>query len=306
MPGYELVGCVIFATLSVLPAAIVVNVLFMIVRSWKVDDPTLRRKRLKRLALSSVCVLALYSVVVIDAFMIEPNYPKIERVELTGAVSAPIKILHISDLHIEPKLQPREQWLMTQIKAVNPDLILLTGDVHQMDNMEVENVRQVLDAVRAPLGVFACVGYDNLELMRTAAPHIKFLANANVSLKWGDKTIGVAGLLPIGDRKQVYEAIASDGYRIVMNHTPDLADEAASHGANLYLGGHTHGGQVRIPLWGAIITNCKTGKKYEGGLYRIGGMTARISRGLGLEPPPAPPVRFFCRPEAGIITVSPL
>jgi predicted MPP superfamily phosphohydrolase len=89
---------------------------------------------------------------------------------------------------------------------------------------------------------------------------------------------------------------------IAISHTPDQADQAAAQGVDLYLCGHTHGGQVRIPLWGAIVTNCESGKKYEAGLYRNGSTVIHTSRGLGLEPRPAPQVRFLCRPEISLIS----
>ena len=67
-----------------------------------------------------------------------------------------------------------------------------------------------------------------------------------------------------------------------MNHTPDLAEEAAGVGVDLYLCGRTHGGQVRVPVWGAIITNRSTGKRFEAGHYKIGDTDVYTSCGLGL------------------------
>ncbi|MEK7269989.1 MAG: hypothetical protein AAB215_03500 [Planctomycetota bacterium] len=61
----------------------------------------------------------------------------------------------------------------------------------------------------------------------------------------------------------------------------------------------------RPSLWGAIITNCESGKKYEAGLYRVGETSVFTSRGFGLEPSPAPPVRFLCRPEIVRIRILP-
>ncbi len=106
-------------------------------------------------------------------------------------------------------------------------------------------------------------------------------------------------------RQELSRLLADSDYAIVLEHTPDQTRRAAAASADLYLCGHTHGGQVRIPFWGAIITNSATGKKYEAGLYSERNMFIHTSRGLGLEPRPAPQVRFFCRPEITLIRIVP-
>jgi hypothetical protein len=129
--------------------------------------------------------------------------------------------------------------------------------------------------------------------------------NQCVTVQHGARRIAIAGMQEVGDRSPLYAGIASADYRIAINHTPNLADEAVAHGVNLYCCGHTHGGQVRIPFWGAIITNAECGKRYEAGFYQRGNTSIHTSRGLGLEPPPAVQVRFLCRPEITLITVEP-
>src|SRR5690606_34159447 len=90
-----------------------------------------------------------------------------------------------------------------------------------------------------------------------------WLVNEGVVLERGPDRIGVAGLVYTGGRAAGYAAVARATFKLVLNHTPDLLEEAAERGAHLYLCGHTHGGQVRVPFWGAIVTNSKTGKRYE-------------------------------------------
>ena len=68
-------------------------------------------------------------------------------------------------------------------------------------------------------------------------------------------------------------------------------------GVDLQLSGHTHGGQVRLPLYGALLTLSAMGKRFEAGLYRLGEMALYVNRGLGMEGGAAPRVRFLCRPE---------
>ena len=104
------------------------------------------------------------------------------------------------------------------------------------------------------------------------------------------------------------EAIASmppDAFKIFLYHYPDLIKNAAVQNVDLYCAGHTHGGQVALPLYGAIITFSKFGKQYEAGLYREGATWLYVNRGVGLEGGSAPRVRFWARPELTIIESVP-
>jgi predicted MPP superfamily phosphohydrolase len=91
---------------------------------------------------------------------------------------------------------------------------------------------------------------------------------------------------------------------VLLYHAPDLMPEAARHGIDLYLCGHTHGGQVRLPGFGAILTSSQLGKRYEMGLYREGQTSMYVSRGVGLEGLSAPRVRFLAPPEITLITLQ--
>jgi hypothetical protein len=95
---------------------------------------------------------------------------------------------------------------------------------------------------------------------------------------------------------------ASEGrLRIVAYHTPDLVEDLAPLGPDLYLAGHTHGGQVRVPLYGAVVTMSELGKRYEMGRYTVGSTALYVNRGVGMEGGLAPRVRFLCRPEIAVI-----
>jgi hypothetical protein len=96
---------------------------------------------------------------------------------------------------------------------------------------------------------------------------------------------------------QAMAGIPRDAFTLLLFHSPDLIHEAAAHGVDLYLGGHTHGGQLRLPFYGAIVTMSKYGKQYEAGLFQEGGTTMYISRGIGFEGYSMPRARFLCPPE---------
>jgi len=294
---YEWIGFGVFAVLTVLPG---VPLLVLVMRR-------LRRQPVSRGRLAAAAAVAgiVYAGVTIDAFLIEPNWPEFEKIELTADVPRPLTILHLSDLHLEEKEVRRERWLAARLAEFQPDIAVVTGDIHQMGMHEVLPVRRMLKNIQARLGVFGCIGFDSRRILEEAAPRMRVLENETVLINDGGFTVGVCGLRETAGRDRAYEAVSTADFRLVINHTPDLADEAADNRAHLYLCGHTHGGQVRIPFWGAIITNSASGKKYEAGLYTIGKTFIYTSRGFGLEPRPAPQVRFFCRPQITLIKLKP-
>ena len=85
---------------------------------------------------------------------------------------------------------------------------------------------------------------------------------------------------------------------------PDLLPEASALGVDLVLSGHTHGGQWRLPGFGALLTNSRYGKRYEAGHYRQGDTHLIVSRGLGMEGFGMPRARFFCPPEVVLMTLT--
>ena len=84
---------------------------------------------------------------------------------------------------------------------------------------------------------------------------------------------------------------------VLLYHTPDLIEVAAAEGVDLYLAGHTHGGQIRLPWYGALVTASRYGKRFEAGYYQVGPTQLYVSRGLGFEGLGAPRARFLCPPE---------
>jgi predicted MPP superfamily phosphohydrolase len=91
---------------------------------------------------------------------------------------------------------------------------------------------------------------------------------------------------------------------LLLYHTPDLIETADREEIDLYLAGHTHGGQVRLPFFGAIVTMSAYGKQYEMGLYQLNPTTLYVSRGVGMEGMGLPRVRFLCPPEIVLIELG--
>ena len=134
---------------------------------------------------------------------------------------------------------------------------------------------------------------------------LTLLPNRHIALSRGDASLYIAGVDDIWVKKQNLDGalagIPPDSAVVLLAHEPDYADKvAASQRVGLQLSGHTHGGQIRIPGWGAPVLPW-LGKKYDAGLFHIDGMALYVNRGLGMIPPY---VRINCRPEITHITLT--
>jgi predicted MPP superfamily phosphohydrolase len=169
-------------------------------------------------------------------------------------------------------------------------------------------VRQVIAQIDAPLGVY-CVGGSPAVDLEDLVPsplldgmHWKFLRDEKVEI--GEGRLEIVGLVcshkPFVDVLKLKDTECLPDtrcLRILLYHSPDLIYESSEAGIDLQLSGHTHGGQVRLPLFGALFSGSLYGKEFEAGRYQVGGSTLYVSRGIGMEGAGAPRVRFLCPPE---------
>mgnify|MGYP003869488655 CR=1 FL=1 len=255
--------------------------------------------------------LALY------AFAIEPFQPGITRLEIAthNPPVQPLHILHLSDLHIE-RITPREREILFQVAEMQPDLIVLTGDFLSTSNLNDplswQETRWFLNHLHAPFGVYAVNGnIDSPLTMRVLFEGlpIRVLDDEVEALQLPDRMLYLIGVSHQGlerDRtalKTLSGNIPPGATRVLLYHTPDLIETAAAEGIHLYLAGHTHGGQIRLPFYGAVLTLSVYGKQYEKGHYTVGATHLYVSRGIGMEGWIAPRVRFLCPPEMVEITL---
>lgn len=245
------------------------------------------------------------------ARFIEPTWIEVNMMTIpTPKLSeASIRIVQISDLHCDVK--PRnEERLVSIVNDLKPDIIVATGD-YLNDVSALPLLKSTLRRLEAPLGAFAVTG--NFE-MRDWSPLDLFaetgfepLAQNTTTVMKGADVISISGLN--FDRAGAYQSLLqgfpTDRFHVFLYHMPDLVEDVDDSGVDLYLCGHTHGGQIAMPIYGALITFSKFGKKYESGLYRVGGTTLYVNRGLGLEPRPAPQMRFCARPEIAVFDIVP-
>jgi predicted MPP superfamily phosphohydrolase len=263
--------------------------------------------------------LALSYGALVEPFRLILTRLTVETAELSPEAQ-PIKILHISDLHVE-RLTRREAKLLALVEEAAPDLILITGDYlnlsYTRDKKAHSQVSQLLAQLSAPHGVYAVLGSPPVD-ERDVVPAlfkelpISLLVNESAVVSLDEQRhLVILGLdcthhLPTDAAALSRLATTSPNHQpnVLLYHAPDLMPEAAGLGIDLYLCGHTHGGQVRLPLLGAILTSSQLGKRYEMGLYREGKTHLYVSRGVGLEGLSAPRVRFLAPPEISLISLQ--
>jgi hypothetical protein len=244
-------------------------------------------------------------------YFVEPYWPEVTRVALRtrkfeGADEL-IRIVHISDLHSDP--QPRlEGRLPGLIANLNPDIILFSGDaVNSPEGIPVfrECISQI--ARIAPTYVVkgnwdvAASGEENL----FAGTDVYELSGDAATIRIRQANIWLTGL-PVSREREVQnivKKIPRDAFSIFLYHYPDEIYEVADK-VDLYCAGHTHGGQVALPLYGALITLSRFGKRFEAGLYQVGQTYLYVNRGIGMEGDLAPRVRFWSRPEITLYEIS--
>lgn len=247
----------------------------------------------------------------------------------------PLRILQISDLHMTPGQRLKQDWTAS-LAALDPDLVLLTGDnLAHVD--AVPGVARALEPLFDYPGAFVFgsndyfgpvlknpFGYFNKEKINRPGDPLPTddlrdlllkggwadLNNQRTTLKAGGRTVELAGVDDPHIELDDYEAVAGPvsaeaDVSIGVTHAPvrRILDAMAVDGFDLITAGHTHGGQVCVPFYGALVTNCDLDRKRVKGLSRHGDSYLHVSAGMGTSP--YAPVRFACPPEASVLTLVP-
>jgi uncharacterized protein len=275
---------------------------------------TTRRKFLFGAAAAGAAALAS------DSVLLEPNRPRVVRQEfslprwperLNG-----FTVAQLSDFHYDPYFSSHP--LHSAISIVNhlhPDLIVLTGDFvtapflgdDRKAAFEAEPCAQLLRQMNAPHGLWAVLGNhdeatDHRHVTQALkAQNIQVLANQSQAIEHDGARFWLAGVNDVlsktADIPKTLRSVPADDAVILLAHEPDFADHAAEFPIDLQLSGHSHGGQIRIPLLPPLYLPA-LGKKYVLGSYRIGPLTLYTNAGLGTIGVPA---RLNCPPEITLL-----
>ena len=283
------------------------------------------------------------------ASVIERNWFALRQVDVPGVLpdgARPLRVLHVSDMHLTPGRHRLMSFVRT-LDALEPDLVVNTGD----SIASPRAVQYLIDSLGPLLerpGAFVYGSNDLFSpkprnpltyLWRTSAldhdrdePDLPWerlgeemsaagwldLNNKRGRLKAGELDIAFAGVHDSHSAKDRYDMVAgpADGMadlRLGVMHSPEptVMDQFVADGYQLLLAGHTHGGQLRVPGYGALVTNCGIDRARVRGLSLhpqvagAEGKTAWLHVSAGLGTSPWAPARFACRPEATLLTLLP-
>ncbi len=274
---------------------------------------------MKRRLLNSFKILTVIAALCLAyGFLIEPRLLKMREMKITAKVTAPLKIALISDLHIGGVHVPANRIRKTAaiINTQNPDIIFLAGDYvngHKRREDHTQTFNDTLDRglaalsdLSAPMGVYAAMG--NHDRWYSQPYLIKALTDAgatvlvNQAVNIGDVCIvGLADADTDTEDPLAFEACENGSTTLSLMHSPDSFKYLRSDTV-FAVAGHTHGGQINLPLLGRAITATQIGKPYAYGLRDWRGIPVIITAGLGTSIMPA---RFRSPPEVVIINLVP-
>lgn len=261
----------------------------------------------RRVGLGAALVVGGLAALAAYAFFVEPYWIEVTRHAVEAEVTRPLRVAHLSDLHTHG-FGARERRLVALLARERPDLVVVTGDV--VDDGQLERARPIFAAIRAvppPLGVWVVRGnWEPWSGVRDEAAFyaslgVRFLDNQGVALRADVWLFGLDDALAGDPDAEIALAGApAAAFKLGLFHEPDTFESIAGL-FHLGLAGHTHGGQIRLPLLGALWLPPK-GKRFVAGWYLRNGSQLYVSRGIGTTILPA---RLLCRPEIAILDLRP-
>jgi uncharacterized protein len=257
---------------------------------------------------------ALGVAVSVWAIWVERRFVRVRRIEVAIADLPPelegYTISQLSDLHVG-SFDPKEralQWAALS-NSLNPDLVVVTGDLVTSGTGFYADVADAIAALRAKDGVFVAMGNhdqahnDELSAL-VAARGPTVLRNAATTVRRGNAQLVVAGLdgrIPSrAEVSRVVRSFANGAPLLVLSHYPWAFEAAAAAGADLVLTGHTHGGQLGIPFLGERYNLARLTRQLSRGLYYSGKAAMYVNAGLGTT---GPPMRLAVPPEIALLTL---
>lgn len=198
---------------------------------------------------------------------------------------------------------------MRLVNNLEPDIIVFTGDALNTSRA-LPVFKETMKGMRATIGKYAVKGnidiryWYNLDLFDGTG--FKVLDQDSIAVAKNGETVTVAGLNYLYPERYIdlLKNLPEDKYTIFLHHYPGLIEDIEG-AVDLYLAGHTHGGQVALPFYGALTTLSEHSKKYESGKYTVGETILYINRGIGMEGGSVPRVRFWARPEITVFNIIP-
>lgn len=268
-------------------------------------------KTRRRWAVAAAFVAATLPAVAFDAFLIEPTAWEVNYLQFTSPkLKRRVRVVVVADLQTD-LITDYEREIIYRVRAEDPDIVLFAGDYLQVPGAGRQDALRQLNALlrQADLAgkarVFAVRG--NID-----GPHwAEMFDGLNYTIAERTKSFPLDELdltcLALWDSYNPAMRVArpdKDRFHLVLGHVPDYA--LGRIDADLLVAGHTHGGQFRLPLIGAVITHSVLPRAWVSGVTELpSGARLLVSRGIGMEREYAPRMRFLCRPELVVIDLVP-
>ncbi|MFC1638926.1 metallophosphoesterase [Patescibacteria group bacterium] len=259
--------------------------------------------------LLGAALFVVWAVVVYGSF-VEPRFLTVERQQLLfGEGQRHLRVALVADTHLGR--YRHDDWvrrLVGELNEIEPDVVLLLGDI--VDSERGLKSLQPLDAVRSTYGTYAVLGNSDYHAGAVDVRHeierwrVEVLTNESVAL--GDSGVRLVGIddLWFGTPRygRAFAEVEDDEMVILAAHNPDAAGRGEYYGADLLVAGHTHGGQIRLPLIGPVPElPTELGRQYDRGLFDYGQMKLYITSGAGESGPRA---RFLEPPEIAVLEID--
>jgi uncharacterized protein len=218
------------------------------------------------------------------------------------------RILHLADLHIDA-LDGLAEVVADLVSTLDFDLCVMTGDyrfrTYGPCDAVYPGLRTILSAIRTEQSVLGILGnHDESEIaIELDNLGVRMLINETTEISRGGESLYVIGVddphrYGCDDLEGALEGVPEDGFKVLLAHTPEIFEKAATSGIHLYLCGHTHAGQIRLPIIGDVLQNANCPKAYAQGEWRHDQMLGQTSAGVGCS---LVPVRYNCPPEIPVI-----
>ena len=270
------------------------------------------RLRLWEKGVMSLSVLL--SLCFVYALLVEPYWLEVTHITIATpklkSAGGKVRIALISDLHCDDvrRLEPA---LPGAIEKEHPDVILFAGDSINNRVGGVTVFKECISELSKIAPVFLVEGnHDTRDF-----PHVKLAQGTGatmlrcnaVDIPVRQTSVHLIGTSVDfeGGLPKLLDALDPARFNIFLYHFPAEILSISKFPVDLMLAGHTHGGQVCLPFYGAIVTHSKTSKRYEKGLHQLGNTWLYVSRGIGMDGGMTPRIRFLARPEVTIIDLVP-
>jgi predicted MPP superfamily phosphohydrolase len=214
-----------------------------------------------------------------------------------------LRVLHVSDVHATPRTDPTDT-VIERAEALRPDLVAVTGDLVS-GWRGLPRGRRLLQRLASRWPTYVVPGNADhwadrtrREIPRWRETGARLLMNDGQAFGSDNPGLWIAGVDdPYRFRDDPRRALAlapPRAFTLLLAHSPEVIQHREALAADLILSGHTHGGQVRLPVVGALITRTRLGRKLSRGVFRLNGTVLVISSGIGST---RMGVRFWCPPE---------